>query len=104
MNIDKIVDEITEYEAMRMVMSFSHRFGWTDAIFSRADVSNEWHDDELSLTDDEWEYVRTSRGWVNMCDRMVQDGCDYLGELVWQWKKDYAEKVSAETNRNGEMK
>lgn len=101
MNVDKIVDEITEGEAMRMLMLFSSRFGWTDAVFAREDVSNEWHDNELSLTDDEWEFVRTSRAWVNMSDRMVQDGFEYLREAVWQCKKDYAEKVSAETTDDG---
>ena len=98
MDMKNIVDQLTEDDALRMFYHLAGRFGWAGTIFAREDVSIAWHDDDNALTDDEWQFVRSSRAWRKMTDHACSDGLDELREIVEQCKKDLAEKVSAETN------
>lgn len=97
MDMKSIVDQMTEDDALRMFYHLAGRFGWAGTVFSREDVSIEWHGDDSALTDDEWQFVRGSRVWCKFTDHQCADGCDELRDIVSQCKQDLAEKVSAET-------
>lgn len=73
MNINQLAEQATEAEALNLYSQFARKFGWTGVLYIREDASDIWHDDDLALTDAEWEAVRTSQQWLRLGEYLSED-------------------------------
>jgi hypothetical protein len=87
MNINELAEQVTEEQALDLYYQFSRRFGWAGLLYIREDATDIWHnenddDDDLALTDAEWEAVKTSKSWSRLGEYLSEDAYDLVREAV----------------------
>ena len=102
MNIDNLIESMTEDEAIKLYFTLSNRFGWAGTFFTREDAEGEWQnqtDDDLStmsaLPDDVWERIQNTWYWrKGISEILTEHGWDIVHNAVWE--------VTTEDERNKE--
>jgi hypothetical protein len=89
MNINELAEQVTEEQALDLHYQFARKFGWASVVYIREDASNVWHtnlvgddDDDLALTDAEWEAVKTTKEWSRFEEYLSEDAYDLVREAV----------------------
>jgi len=75
-------DQMTEDQAIDMVIELERRFGWSATIITRRDV-----EDRVSrkMTDDQWQTLTSSRQWQRHVADAMWEG---VGDAVFQAVED----------------
>jgi hypothetical protein len=95
MNIDNLIESMTEDEALKLYSTLAGRFGWKGTFFTREDAESEWqnqaYDDETGLTsdrrlpDDVWERIQDTYHWRRgLSEMLTQHGWDIVHNAVWE--------------------
>jgi hypothetical protein len=84
---EQFADTLTESEALDLQNYLSRKFGWAGLLYNREDATDIWHnenddDDDLALTDAEWEAVKTTKEWSRLGEYLSQDAYDLVREAV----------------------
>ena len=82
MNINELVEQVTEAEALELHYQFSRKFGWAGTLYVREDASNAWHDDDLALTDTQWEAVKASKSWSRFEEYLSEESYDLVRDAI----------------------
>lgn len=88
MNItDEMIDTLTESDAFTLYHKMAHKFGWAGTFFTREDANEAFQNiredvQTGDMTDELWEYVRTSWGWDRMNEILCERGWDMVDEAV----------------------
>ena len=87
MNINELVEQVTEAEALELHYQFARKFGWAGLLYVREDATDIWHnenddDDDPSLTDAEWEAVKPTKEWLRLGEYLSADAYDLVREAV----------------------
>lgn len=82
MNINSVSQNISEDEALDLYYLMARRFGWTGLLYVRGDVQDMWDDSEDTMTDEQWEAVRTSKGWSRMGEWLSEDAFDCVRDAI----------------------
>lgn len=84
-NVDKVAEAFTESEALDLLTYFERKFGWAGLLFNREDATDIWHndnDDDIVLSDAEWQAVKSSQGWSRLGEYLSSDAFDLVREAV----------------------
>lgn len=82
MNINELVEQVTEAEALELHYQFARKFGWAGTLYVREDASNAWHDDDLALTDEQWEAVKASKSWSRFEEYLSEESYDLVRDAI----------------------
>lgn len=82
MNINELVEQVTEAEALELHYQFARKFGWAGTLYVREDASNAWHDDDLALTDTQWEAVKASKSWSRFEEYLSEESYDLVRDAI----------------------
>jgi hypothetical protein len=81
----RALDDYTEEQAIELVWSFVHRFGWKGTMFTRQDVRQTVidHCGERPTLDNYVEAIMASRMWVKTLeDALVREGYECLYDAI----------------------
>lgn len=93
MNIDNLMESITEEEAMEVVYQLTKKFDWKGSLFYSVDVSeyiDTYNDDYADTEQDKVtvEEVKQTSAWHrHMYNRMCQEGFDCLDDAIYEVKQ-----------------
>jgi hypothetical protein len=82
---EQFADTLTESEALDLQNYLSRKFGWTGVLFNREDATDIWHndhDEDIALSDAEWEAVKVTSAWSRLGEYLSQDAFDLVREAV----------------------
>jgi hypothetical protein len=82
---EQFADTLTESEALDLQNYLSRKFGWTGVLFNREDATDIWHndnDEDIALSDAEWEAVKLTQPWLRLGEYLSQDAFDLVREAV----------------------
>lgn len=82
MNINELVEQVTEAEALELHYQFARKFGWAGTLYVREDASSAWHDDDLALTDEQWEAVKASKSWSRFEEYLSEESYDLVRDAI----------------------
>lgn len=88
MNIDNLIDTMTEDDAFRLLPVLERRFGWSVALLNTTDIEEAWRDHTGDdPTPAQVETVRESRDWTKWIreyasDQMVTMLRDTVAEIA----------------------
>lgn len=82
MNINELAEQVTEEQALDLYYKFTKRFGWAGTLYVREDASNAWHDDDLALTDEQWEAVKASKSWSRFEEYLSEESYDLVRDAI----------------------
>lgn len=82
MNINELVEQVTEAEALELHYQFARKFGWAGTLYVREDASNAWHDDDLALTDTQWEAVKATKSWSRFEEYLSEESYDLVRDAI----------------------
>lgn len=71
--------DISEEDALSLLVSMREAFGWSGCEFSRLDVENTL---DRPITDDEWEKIRTSYEWERTLPEQACESGFYAMDLA----------------------
>jgi hypothetical protein len=91
MDTNKLAEILTEQEALELHYEFARKFGWAGTLYVREDASNAWHDDDLALTDAEWEAVTLSNSWSRMEEYLSEASYYLVSEAIKEAKENLGE-------------
>jgi hypothetical protein len=84
-NVDAVAEAFTESEAFDLLSYFERKFGWAGLLFNREDATDIWHndhDEDIVLSDAEWEAVKQTQPWLRLGEYLSQDAFDLVREAV----------------------
>lgn len=91
MNINELVEQVTEAEALELHYQFARKFGWAGLLYVREDASDLWHDDDLALTDEQWSAVKATNAWSRMGEYLSEEAYGYAREAISVAKAQFGE-------------
>lgn len=63
------IDNLTEEEALNLVLQLETKFGWATILATRQDAYHIWASvGGGDMTDDDWQAVRDNRSWRGLSD------------------------------------
>lgn len=94
MDINSIADSISEDDAIELHYRMARRFGWAGLLYVRGDAACLWNDEE-TISDSEWEVVRSRRSWHRMGEWLGEEAYGCARDAVADAKRFLSETAGA---------
>lgn len=89
----RIIETLTEDQAMKLFWEMQNRFGWSGTVFTRYDAEQEWQNlqfdpatgltSDASLPEDTWEEIQNDWYWSRgIPDLLVERGWEMVSMAV----------------------
>lgn len=99
MDISKLVEELSEEEAVALHYAFVRKFGWATVLWTRGDVASQWDlfDCQETITDEEWDAVRATTSWRRFDEWLSEDSYQIASDAIREAQMFLAETSKGET-------
>lgn len=96
MNINELVEQLTESQALELHYQFARKFGWAGTLYVREDAEYVWNADNGGgdpepISDEQWQAVKTTQTWLRLGEYISTDGLELVRESVREAKTNLGE-------------